>query len=355
MSPQATPNRAPPAPKKGAEPRGPRAPLGERLAAWRDQHFYGLFSSLGRLAARPWSTGLTVLVLGFALALPLLFWLVFDNARELSGGLREAREVTAFLKPGLDARSAEACADELRRRADVAAVLLRTPEQGLAEFRQLSGFGEALDALQGNPLPSVLVVTPREATDVDEPPLVAALRADTRVDLVQYDAAWRRKLSGILHFGERVVAVVAALLALATLLVIGNTVRMDIQARSAEISVMQMIGASNGFVRRPFLYAAEISVMQMIGASNGFVRRPFLYAGLWYGLLGAAFALLIVVAVELALAEPIGRLVDSYAHRFALHGIGLDAVAALVGASVLLGWCGAWIVTARHLAAGRPA
>jgi len=332
MSPQATPNRAPPAPKKGAEPRGPRAPLGERLAAWRDQHFYGLFSSLGRLAARPWSTGLTVLVLGFALALPLLFWLVFDNARELSGGLREAREVTAFLKPGLDARSAEACADELRRRADVAAVLLRTPEQGLAEFRQLSGFGEALDALQGNPLPSVLVVTPREATDVDEPPLVAALRADTRVDLVQYDAAWRRKLSGILHFGERVVAVVAALLALATLLVIGNTVRMDIQARSA-----------------------EISVMQMIGASNGFVRRPFLYAGLWYGLLGAAFALLIVVAVELALAEPIGRLVDSYAHRFALHGIGLDAVAALVGASVLLGWCGAWIVTARHLAAGRPA
>jgi cell division transport system permease protein len=331
MSVQAERRAAPPA-RKGAEPRGPRAPLGERLAAWRDQHFYGFFSSLGRLAARPWSTGLTVLVLGFALALPLLFWLVFDNARELSGGLREAREVTAFLKPGLDARSAGICADELRQRNDVAAVLLRTPEQGLAEFRQLSGFGEALDALQGNPLPTVLVVTPREATDLDEPPLVAALRADTRVDLVQYDAAWRRKLSGILHFGERVVAVVAALLALATLLVIGNTVRMDIQARSA-----------------------EISVMQMIGASNGFVRRPFLYAGLWYGLLGAAFALLIVVAVELALAEPIGRLVDSYAHRFALHGIGLDAVVAVVGASALLGWCGAWIVTARHLAAGRPA
>jgi cell division transport system permease protein len=332
MSRQATPNRTAPASKRGAEPRGPRAPLGERLVAWRDQHFHGFFASLGRLAARPWSTGLTVLVLGFALALPLLFWLVFDNARELSGGLREAREVTAFLKPGLDARSAGICADELRQRNDVAAVLLRTPEQGLAEFRQLSGFGEALDALQGNPLPTVLVVTPREATDLDEPPLVAALRADTRVDLVQYDAAWRRKLSGILHFGERVVAVVAALLALATLLVIGNTVRMDIQARSA-----------------------EISVMQMIGASNGFVRRPFLYAGLWYGLLGAAFALLIVVAVELALAEPIGRLVDSYAHRFALHGIGIDAVVAVVGASALLGWCGAWIVTARHLAAGRPA
>ena len=175
-------------------------------------------------------------------------------------------------------------------------------------------------------------MTPREATDLDEPPLVAALRADTRVDLVQYDAAWRRKLSGILHFGERVVAVVAALLALATLLVIGNTVRMDIQARSA-----------------------EISVMQMIGASNGFVRRPFLYAGLWYGLLGAVFALLVVVVVEVALAEPVARLVESYANRFALHGLDPGVAAAVAAASALLGWCGAWIATARHLAAGRPA
>ncbi len=332
MSAQAERTRAAPAaPKKGAEPRAPRTPLGVRLAAWRDQHFYGFFSSLGRLVARPWATALTVLVLGFALALPLLFWLVYDNARALSGGLREAREVTAFLKPGLDARVADALAAELRGRTDIADVVVRTPEQGLAEFRQLSGFGEALDALHGNPLPSVLVVMPRDVGSAD-PPVLAALQADTRVDLVQYDAAWRRKLTGILHFGERVVQVVAALLALATLLVIGNTVRMDIQARSA-----------------------EISVMQMIGASNAFVRRPFLYAGLWYGLLGAALALVIVAAVEFALAEPVGRLVDSYAQRFTLHGIGAEVVLALVFASAALGWCGAWIVTARHLAAGRPA
>lgn len=317
--------------KKGAEPRGPRTPLLSRLGAWREQHFYSFFSSLGRLVTRPWATVLTVFVLGFALALPLLFWLVFDNARELSGGLREAREVTVFLKPGADAKTADLLAGDLRKRADVADVLIRTPEQGLGEFRALSGFAEALDALQTNPLPSVLVVTPRESLDTDNPPLVGELKADTRVDLVQYDAAWRRKLSGILRFGERVVAVVAALLALATLLVIGNTVRMDIQARSA-----------------------EISVMQTIGASNGFVRRPFLYAGLWYGLLGSVFALLIVAAVELALAEPIGRLLDSYANRFSLHGINVVAALVVIGASVLLGWLGAYVVTARHLAAGRP-
>ncbi|MFI4969922.1 MAG: permease-like cell division protein FtsX [Lysobacterales bacterium] len=302
-----------------------------RFAAWRDQHLYSFFSSLGRLSARPWASLLTVLVLGFALALPLLFFLAFDNARELSGGLREAREVTVFLKPAQDADAAAGLAAELRNRADVAGVLLRTPDQGLAELRQLSGFGEALDALRSNPLPSVLVVTPRESGAVDEPPLVTALKADTRVDLVQYDAAWRRKLSDILRFGERVVAVIAALLALATLLVIGNTVRMDIQARSD-----------------------EISVMQLIGASNGFVRRPFLYTGLWYGLLGSAFALLIVAAVELALSGPVGRLVDTYAHRFALHGLDLVAAVTIVAASALLGWLGAYVATARHLAAGQP-
>ncbi len=320
------------APEKSASgARRSRVSLRERLAAWRDQHFHGFFSSLGRLAARPWASGLTVFVLGFALALPLLFWLVYDNARDLSGGMREAREVTVFLKPALDATAASALASELRKREDVSDVTERTPAQGLAEFRQLSGFGEALDALQDNPLPSVLVVTPRAGGNVDEPPLLGALKADARVDLVQYDAVWRRKLSGILQFGERLIIVVAALLALATLLVIGNTVRMDIQARSA-----------------------EISVMQTIGASNGFIRRPFLYAGFWYGLLGGLVAIFIVGIVEYALAAPIRALIDSYSQRFALHGIDVLVGLALVGASAAIGWFGAYAVTTRHLVAGRP-
>lgn len=336
MSRQAERNvrRAPPAPKTpkaAAEPRRARVPLRARLRAWRDQHFYSFFSSLGRLASRPLANALTVFVLGFALALPLLFFLAFDNARDLSGGLREAREITAFLKPSADAAAVDALAGELRRRGDVASVGVRTPEQGLAEFRQLSGFGDALDALGSNPLPGVLVVTPAAASGLDQPPVLAALQSDSRVDMVQYDATWRRKLSDILHFGERMVAVIAALLALATLLVIGNTVRMDIQARSA-----------------------EISVMQLIGASDGFVRRPFLYAGFWYGLFGGLFALAIVVGVELALATPAQRLMDGYGGRFVLHGLGANVALAVIASSAMLGWFGAWLVTSRHLAAGRP-
>jgi cell division transport system permease protein len=236
-----------------------------------------------------------------------------------------------FLKPELDAKSAQTLASELSRRADVSSVSIRTPEQGLAEFRQLSGFGEALDALQDNPLPSVLVVTPKASVEVENPTIVGEIKMDSRVDLVQYDAAWRRRLSDILHFGERLVVVLAVLLSLATLLVVGNTVRMDVQARSE-----------------------EISVMQLMGASDGFVRRPFLYSGLWYGLFGSLLALLIVAAVGVALAEPIGRLIDSYAHSFLLHGIGVLPALCVVALSVVLGWLGAFAATARHLAAGRP-
>ena len=332
MSRQAERNQRSPAPAVAhAEPRRPRIPSRMRVAAWSDQHFFSFFSSLGRLAARPWATLLTVLVLGFALALPLLFFLVFANARDLTGGMRAAREITVFMKPALHPEETAALAGELRARSDVAGVLLRTPEQGLDELRRLAGFGEALDALDGNPLPAVLVVTPRADDDPDVPPLVVKLRADARVDLVQYDAAWRRKLSGILEFGARLVAVVAALLALATLLVIGNTVRMDVQSR-----------------------ADEISVMQLVGASDGFVRRPFLYAGLWYGLLGSLLALVVVAGVELALAGPVARLLDSFGNRFSLAGIGPLTALEVVVASMLLGWFGAYAATARHLASGRP-
>ncbi|HEX5122415.1 MAG TPA: permease-like cell division protein FtsX, partial [Rhodanobacteraceae bacterium] len=218
---------ATPPPPSAATPetRRARVSMRSRLRSWRDHHLYGFFSSLGRLAARPWATALTVLMLGFALALPLLFYIAFDNARALSGGLREAREITVFLKPSIESAAANGLASELRKREDVEGVALKTPEEGMAEFRQLSGFGEALDILKDNPLPNVLIVTPHLQAGADDPPLVLELRNDKRVDLVQYDATWRRRLSDILGFGERAVAVIAALLALATLLVIGNTVR----------------------------------------------------------------------------------------------------------------------------------
>ncbi|MBL8300058.1 MAG: ABC transporter permease [Rhodanobacteraceae bacterium] len=324
-------NRLKPAP---AAPRAAeRAPPRRRLAlsSWRDQHLYSLFSSLGRLLARPWATALTALVMGLALALPLLFLILLDNARALSGGWQDAREITVFLKPGVDASASAALAQALRGRADVAAVKQTTPEQGIEEFRAMSGFADALEVLQFNPLPHVLVVTPAAARELDEPAVIAELRRDPQVDLVQYDAAWRRRLGAILGLSQRSVLVLAGLLAMATLLVVGNTVRLDIQAR-----------------------AEEIAVIQLIGASPGFVRRPFLYTGVWYGLFSGVLALVVVFSVQWALRTPVDQLLASYDHRFHLRGLEPLAALSVPFVSAVLGWLGAMLATARHLAEAHP-
>jgi len=312
-----------PSPPKAAVERRPR--LG--LRAWREQHLYSFFSSLGRMIARPWATVLTVLVMALALTLPLLLYLALDNARQLRGDLHEAAAISLFMKPHLDAAAVEQLARKLRARSDVASVAIRTPEQGMEEFRDQSGFAEALAVLHENPLPAVLLVTPAGAASADGTgALVTAIGSESGVDLVQYDAAWRRRLDAILGTATRAVEVLAGLLALALLLVVGNTVRLYILSR-----------------------ADEIAVMQLLGAGNGFVRRPFLYAGLWYGALSAALALVVTVAVELALAAPLQQLATSYDHRFAVHGLGWRAALAALGLAVLLGWLGAWAAASRHL------
>lgn len=302
--------------------------------AWRQQHRHSVRASLARIASKPIGLVLTVLVLGVALALPLLFWVVIDNARGLSSGLREAGQVTVFLKPSVADRDATSYAEQLRGNPSVAEVTLRTPAQGLEEFRSLSGFGDALDALDGNPLPSVIVVTPQalatgSTMTARDATLVATLRGDTRVDLVQYDVEWRSRLAAILGFGTIALNALALLLGVAALLIIGNTIRVDIQSR-----------------------LDEIEVMQLIGASSGFIRRPFLYAGGWYGLLGGVAAVLIVFAIELAVAPSLNQLLASYSHRFEVHGLAPLVALVVIAVSAALGWIGAWLATARPLAAG---
>ena len=313
---------APPKPATARADRRPR--LGVR--AWREQHLYSFFSSLGRLAARPWAALLTLLVMALALALPLLLYLVLVNAQQLHGDMRDAGAISVFLKPHLEHGVVDGVAKRLRAHDSVASVVVKTPEQGLLEFRNQSGFADALNVLRDNPLPAVLIVTPRpDVTHVAA--LVAQFGSEPEVDLVQYDAAWRQRLDAILGAATRAAQVLAALLALAVLLVVGNTIRLDILGRSD-----------------------EIEVMQLLGASSGFVRRPFLYSGLWYGAFSAALALLVIAVVELTLSAPLQQLATSYDNRFSVRG--LDALPALAtfGVGALLGWCGAWLATWRHLA-----
>jgi cell division transport system permease protein len=318
-------NRLKPAPAPAA--RTPAVRAGWNVRAWREQHRHGLLSSLQRLAARPLATSLTLAVLALALTLPVLFWLLLDNARSLGGSVDDARALSVFAKPDLDADAVQALAAQVRARSDVASVEIKTPEQGLEEFRSQSGFADALKVLHYNPLPAVLVVMPR----AEGAALATELQRDPAVDLVQYDAQWRQRLNAILASGGRAALVLAVLLALAALLVTGNTVRLDIQGRRE-----------------------EIAVMQLLGASDGFVRRPFLYTGFWYGVLAGVLSLIVIGLVEWALAAPLAQLAASYDHRFGLHGLSLAGTLVVLAGSTALGWFGAWLTATRHIALGQP-
>ena len=198
-----------------------------RLGAWIDHHAFSLVASVGRLLGKPWAAVLTIGVMAVALALPLGLWAALGNVERFVGDVQEAREISVFLKTEITVERARALAAELEARGDVGAVELRTPEQGLEALRAASGLDEAIAAVGENPLPSVLVVRPGG----DETILADSLATLPEADLVQHDAVWRQRLDGWLRFGARLALVLALLLGLGALLVVGNTVRLDIQQR----------------------------------------------------------------------------------------------------------------------------
>ena len=302
-----------------------------RVGAWLDHHGYSIVASLGRLLRKPWATLLTVGVMAVALALPLGLWLVLGNMARLGGEVRESRDIAVFLKMDVDAAKAEAIAASLRARSDVAKVERVTPDQALEQLRARPDLAEAIDALGADAaqaaLPSVLRVSPKG----DELLLADSLKTLPEAERVQHDAVWRERLDAWLRFGGRAVLVLAALLGLGALLVVGNTVRLDIQSRRE-----------------------EIGVLQLLGASDGFVRRPFLYLGAWYGLAAGALALGVLTVAWMALRQPLADLAEEYGSSFALRGLDpLPALCVLVGAG-LLGWLGAGLVTGHYLRQTRP-
>ncbi len=328
MSTPELPGGAPePAAKAAAATRVKRPGMGARLRAWRDQHLWSLVSSLGRVGQRPFATLMTIGVMSVALALPIGLGLGLANLERLSGSVQESREVGLFLNTEVGVAQAGTLADELRKRSDVASVQLKTPEQGLEEFRSMSDLAGALALVGDNPLPSVLLVTPRD----DGAALAEAMRHEPRVELVQHDATWRRRLSAWLAFGTQFTWVLAGLFGLGVLLVVGNTVRLEIGNRRD-----------------------EIAVLQQLGATDGFIRRPFIYLGAWYGLGAGALALGLLAISEALLQPTLSALVASYGSDFAWRGPGVVGVGSVLVVATALGWLGAWLACGHHLRQTRP-
>jgi cell division transport system permease protein len=292
------------------------------------RHLQALLGSLGKLVRAPLATLLTLIVIALALALPTALRVFVSNAQAATGNFASAVDMSVYLKTDVPLAKAQQLAQSAQQRADVAAVTLIPADQGLQEFRTYSGFGDALTALKENPLPHVLRVRPR--TDYTSGAALESLKryfsAWPEVDLVQVDAEWVMRFNAILEVLRHLLLIAAALLGVGVLAVIGNTIRLEIQGRRA-----------------------EIEVTKLVGGSNSYVRRPFLYTGMLYGLAGALLAWGIVAIAIVILGAPVATLARLYGSRYVLHGPTPDDVGMLLGAGVVLGWLGAWISAARHL------
>jgi cell division transport system permease protein len=303
------------------------------LAGHGARHAQAFFGALGRLARNPFASALTLLVIALSLALPAALRLFVNNAQVAVGGFANAIDLTVYLKTDVQLAKAQQLARAARERSDVAEVTLIPADKALEEFRNYSGFGAALEALKDNPLPHVLHVRPRVAAEsaATLEALKHYLSAWPEVDSVQMDSEWVNRLNAILDVLQRLLVMAGILLGLGVLAIVGNTIRLEILNRRA-----------------------EIEVTKLVGGSNAFVRRPFLYSGILYGLGGGALAWAIVAIAVIVLGQPIATLSQLYGGRFALQGLSQQEVGILLGTGLILGWLGAWVSATRHLRSIEP-
>lgn len=295
---------------------------------WATRHVQAALGALGRLARSPLSTLFTIGVIGLALALPMGLKLFVDNVRSATGDFSNAVDLTVYFRTDVPVSKAEQLAARARERTGIAKVEVISAGEALAEFRKYSGFGAALDAIRTNPLPNVLNIRPAAGADTaaELEKLQKYFSSWPEVELVQMDTEWVRRFNAILEVLRRALGVAAIVLALGVLAVVGNTIRLEILNRRA-----------------------EIEVTKLVGGSNGFVRRPFLYTGALYGLLGALLAAAIVYGATAVLAPAVANLAHAYGSRFALAGPAPRDLGVLLVGGLLLGWFGAWVAAARHL------
>lgn len=302
-------------------------------AAYFSRHAQALLGALGRLVRQPLGTLFTIVVIALALALPAGLGLLAKNVQRAAGSLTEAVELTLYLELSVTVDQAERLAQRTRELPQVARVQFIPADQGLAQLREYSGLGAAIDALPDNPLPHVLVVQPmaEHSTVVELESLQKLFTGWPEVEIVQFDSQWVRRLAAILDLLQYLFLAIGALLAVGVIAIIAQAIRLEIGVRRA-----------------------EIEVTQLVGGSNAFVRRPFLYTGLILGLLGGVLSILIVQALLALLAPQVGRLSTLYSGQFALQGLTLAEMTNLVVIAATLGWLGAWAGAARQIARLRP-
>jgi cell division transport system permease protein len=297
------------------------------FSIWLTRHASTSVGALGRLSRQPFASLMIILVIAVTLALPAAINVIVKNVQSVSGSWNNALDFSVYLRQDLSVSEAEGLSRLIGQRADIKSVELITSDQALAEFKQQSGFGAALDQLGDNPLPHALVVRPSPGnTSASLILLQEEIGNLPETDLVQVDTEWVQRFHAILDIVRQAIAIGSALLGIAIVVIIGNTIRLDIENRRE-----------------------EIEVTKLIGASNAFVRRPFLWTGFWYGLLGGTFALMLVQYGLYLLKEPVSRLAGLYQGNISVASLGVAESSAIIGVAVLLGLFASWVTAARHM------
>jgi len=299
-----------------------------RLRSYFGNHLRVSLASLGRLYAQPAATMMTAAVIAIALALPVGLYIALDNVGKLSSDWGGSTQISLFLHTSVKKVDAQKLMKRLKKHKNIKKVEIIDKEQGLKQFRETSGFGDALKYLDNNPLPIVLVVSPKITKNQPDKTtqLVKQLGKNKLVELAQLDVQWVKRLYTLLEIANRSIWVISTLLAFAVLLIIGNTIRLDIQNRRE-----------------------EIEVSKLIGASDSFIRRPFLYTGLWYGIIGGILAWIITFISLILIENPVHKLASLYQSDFHLSGLGFGNTLLLILISCALGLTGSWIAVSRHL------
>lgn len=297
------------------------------LGTWFGRHVQTAGESFMRLAKQPFASLMIVLVIAVTLALPAALNLIVKNAAAVSGSWDNVLDFSVFLNEDQSLAEAQNLANLIEQRADVSEVEVISAEDALNEFKAGSGFGDALDQLDANPLPHTLVVRPAPENTGDSMILLREELANLpETELVQVDTEWIQRFHAILDIVRQAILIGAVLLGSAIIVIIGNTIRLEIENRRE-----------------------EIEVTKLIGASNGFVRRPFLWTGFWYGLLGGLLAIVLVLYGVYLLQAPVARLAGLYNSGVDVLSFDLREIGTIVAVGVGLGLAGSWFAVARHL------
>ena len=293
-------------------------------------HREAISYSLAKLWQSNVSTWITLSAIAIALCLPTSLHLLLNNLKTLTDDKREVPTISLFIKQDISEQRARDRGELLAELSQIDKVVLVPRDEALEDFRKITGFAETLETLDENPLPHVLVVTPHinliGNPEEDMEKLADKLEKYPEIDLVQMDLEWVSRLRSILRITERAILVISALLALTVLLVIGNTIKLNIENRKD-----------------------EIKVSKLIGATDSYIRRPFLYTGVWYGLFGGVMSLGLVHIALLWFVAPVNDLAKLYGSTFVISGLGVSSTFLILLASSLLGLVGAWIAVGRHL------